>query len=85
MKNSALTEEEKKLGRLLIKVHKEKDFVIPAFLCAREDGTIKDCIEFIESNPGIDDQDVWNFLLKDTPPMEIVDDDDLDEREVYHG
>jgi hypothetical protein len=79
MKNSALTEEEEKLVRLLLKVKHERDFLIPAFLCAQEEHKIESCIEFIESQPEADDQDVLNFLLEGVPPIQIVDDEDMDD------
>lgn len=58
-----VTEAEKKLIKLLIKIDNDKDSVICASLLARETKMTEECISFIEENPDADSNDVLNFLV----------------------
>jgi hypothetical protein len=85
MSKEIVTEQEKKLIRLLKAMSKDKDFLVPAGLFARSLGRVDMMIEFLESHPDATEDDYNDVLFDGVPPMEIVDDDDLDERTVYHG
>ena len=60
-----VTEAEKKLVKLLIKIDRDKDSVIGASLLARETKMTEECISFIEENPDVTYDDIINFMLDD--------------------
>ncbi len=60
-----ITEDEKKLIDLLIKIEHDKDSVICTFLLARETKMTEECISFIEENPDVTYDDIINFMLDD--------------------
>lgn len=62
---ATVTEAEKKLIKLLIKIDNDKDSVICASLLARETKMTEECISFIEENPNVTYDDIINFMLDD--------------------
>ena len=67
-----VTEAEKKLIDLLIKIEHDKDCVIGACLLARESKMTEDCVSFIEENPDVTYDDIINFMLDDDCFEEIT-------------
>jgi hypothetical protein len=78
MSEEVITEQEKKLIRLLKSMSNDKDFLVPAGLFARDLGRVDMMIEFLENNPDATEDDYNDALFEGVPPMKIVDDNDMD-------
>ncbi len=54
---------ENELFELLKKIEPTEDFIIPAFLIAKEDDRFDELISFIKENANVDTEDVMLFLV----------------------
>ena len=58
-----LTNAERKLISLIKNIDNDTNFIIGAFLLAKEHNMTEELIEFIEENPDVTQDDIINFSL----------------------
>jgi hypothetical protein len=59
----------------------EKGLIICAVLAVHEYGLEEDIQEYLDQNPNISFADLDDYIISLCPPLEIVDDEELDEEE----
>ena len=76
-----MTEAERKLAHLIVKISKDRDFCIPVVLLARQENLTDKLINFLEHNTITDEQLVWDWFFSedgggiDASPLEIEKDE----------
>lgn len=80
-KTSTLTTLDKSIIKLWKSSDTEKEMLICNCLAIREYGLEEDVQAFIDSHPDVTFMELDDFITSLCPPLEIVDDDELDEDE----
>ncbi len=57
-----LTENERKLFNKLREIDGDKGYIIGAVLAASEYGIVDDVLQYIEENPGVDSNDIVDYI-----------------------